>query len=262
MSNLLQATTVELLKARRSKVPIFTVLALAMAPFAGGFFMVVLKDPALARRMGMISAKAQIVAGAADWPTYFGILAQAVAVGGIIVFSFVASWIFGRESADHTLKDLLALPTPRWSIVLGKFAVAALWGMLLALVIYVLGLVVGVLVGLPTAPADVFVQGTLTLAGTAALTILLMTPIAFFAGIGRGYLAPMGAAIFLVVAAQIIAAAGWGGFFPWAVPALHAGMAGPRATQVGTAGYMTVLLTSLAGLLGTLWWWERADHSS
>ena len=59
MNNLLQAARVELLKARRSKVPLFTALALAMAPLAGGFFMVVMKDPELARRMGMISAKAQ-----------------------------------------------------------------------------------------------------------------------------------------------------------------------------------------------------------
>ncbi|MCB0164446.1 MAG: bacitracin ABC transporter permease, partial [Anaerolineae bacterium] len=79
MRNLVPAVWVELLKVRRSRMPLFTLLGFALAPLAGGFFMIVLKDPDLARRVGIISAKAQIVAGAADWPTYLGFLAQATA---------------------------------------------------------------------------------------------------------------------------------------------------------------------------------------
>ena len=78
---------------------------------AGGFFMIVMKDPDLARRLGLISAKAQIVAGSADWPTYLGMLAQATAIGGIMLFGLIGSWVFGREYSDHTLKDL-ALTEP------------------------------------------------------------------------------------------------------------------------------------------------------
>lgn len=261
MNNLLPAAQVELLKARRSKVPLFTALALAMAPLAGGFFMIVMKDPKVAQRMGMISAKAQIVGGAADWPTYMGLLAQAVAIGGFMVFSIIASWVFGREHSDRTFKDLLALPTGRTTIVLAKFAVCAVWGVLLALLVYGLGLVVGVLVGLPPAPAAVMIQGSLTVAGAAVLTMLLTTPVAFFAGVGRGYLAPMGIAIFFVVLAQVVAAAGWGEYFPWAIPALYAGMAGPEDAQLGMISYGLVVGTAVIGLAGTVWWWGRADHT-
>jgi ABC-2 type transport system permease protein len=262
MTNFRQALWVELLKARRARMPLITLLGFSLVPFVGGFFMIVMKDPALARRMGMISAKAQIVAGAADWPTYFGILAQAVAVGGILLFSLIAAWVFGREWSDRTIKDLLALPTPRRSIVLAKFAVTSLWGLLLALVVYLLGLLVGALVGLPPTSAQVVVQGSLTLAGAAGLTILLTPPVAFFAGLGRGYLAPMGAAIFLLILAQVVAAAGWGEYFPWSVPALHAGMAGPEAGQMGVISYLLVVLTALVGIVATVLWWERADQAN
>ena len=47
----------------------------------------------------------------ADWNSYFGILTQSIGVGGVLIFGFVASWIFGREYSDGTAKDLLALPT-------------------------------------------------------------------------------------------------------------------------------------------------------
>jgi len=262
MTNLRQAVWVELLKARRARMPLITLLGFSLVPFVGGFFMLVMKDPLLARRMGMISAKAQFVAGAADWPTYFSLLAQAVAVGGILLFSLIASWVFGREWSDHTIKDLLALPTPRRSIVLAKFLVTGLWALLLALVVYLIGLLVGAMIGLPPATAQVFVQGSSTLAGAAGLTILLVTPIAFFAGVGRGYLAPMGAAIFLLIAAQIVAAAGWGEYLPWSVPALYAGMAGPEAGQMGVVSYALVVATSLAGVVATLLWWEWADQTA
>jgi ABC-2 type transport system permease protein len=261
MSQIGPAMGVELLKARRSKMPLLTALAFSMAPFAGGFFMIVLKDPDLAQRMGMISAKAQIAAGSADWPSYLGMQAQAIAIGGLILFGFVNSWVFGREYSDHTIKDMLALPTPRYVVVLAKFGLVALWSAGLTVLIYGLGLGVGTVVGLPPAPTGVFWQGTLTMALTAILTITLSPPIAFFASFGRGYLPPMGAAIFTVILAQIIAAAGWGEYFPWSIPALYAGMAGPDYAHFGLISYAIVIFTGLIGLGGTFIWWEWADQT-
>jgi len=261
MSNLGQAVWVELLKARRSKMPLLTVLGFSLAPFAGGFFMIVMKDPDLAQRLGIISTKAQIVAGSADWPTYLGFLAQATAVGGIMLFGFIASWVFGREYSDHTVKDLLALPTPRFVIVLAKFILITLWSAALTGVIYLIGLGVGVAVALPPVASEILWHGTMTLVITAAMTIVIVTPIAFFASAGRGYLPPMGAAILALISAQIIAAAGWGEYFPWSVPALYAGMAGPVYAQLGAISYTIVLLASFIGLIGTFVWWEFADQA-
>lgn len=261
MSNISQTIWVELLKVRRSKMPWLTVFAFSLAPFAGGFFMIIMKDPDLARRLGVISAKAQIMAGAADWPTYLGILAQAIAVGGIILFSFINSWVFGREYSDRTIKDLLALPTSRSVIVLAKFVLIALWSAALTVVIYLIGLAVGLIVGLPPVSTMIFWQSSLTITMTAALTIALTTPIAFFASAGRGYLPPMGAAILAVILAQVIAATGWGEYFPWSIPALHAGIAGPEYMQLGLSSYIIVIVTSLVGLLGTFAWWEVADQT-
>ena len=102
----------------------------------GGLFMIILKDPEAARSMGLISAKAQLLAGVADWPTFFGILAQAVAVGGAVVFAIVTAWVFGREFRDRTAKELLALPTSRESIVAAKFLVLAVWTLFLTVWIF------------------------------------------------------------------------------------------------------------------------------
>lgn len=260
MTNILQTVYVEGLKARRSRMPWLTGLGFSLVPLVGGFFMIILKDPELARRAGLISAKAQIFAGVADWQTYLNLLAQATAVGGIILFSLISTWVFGREFSDRTQKDLLALPTSRSSFVLAKFFVILIWSVLLTGLIYLIGLVVGNAIALPQPPAEVFQQGTITLAVTAAMTIALVTPIAFVACAGRGYLAPMGAAILVLALAQVIAIAGWGEYFPWSIPGLYAGFVGEQSAKLGIASYLIVTLTSLSGITATLFWWQLADQ--
>ena len=69
--NLFQATLwTELLKARRSKVPLLAAVGITLAPLMDGLFMFIMKDPERAREMGLLSAKAQMTMGVADWPTY------------------------------------------------------------------------------------------------------------------------------------------------------------------------------------------------
>jgi ABC-2 type transport system permease protein len=80
------------------------------------------------------------------------------------------------------------------------------------------------------------------------------------ASAGRGYLLAVGALLLAVVAAQVVAALGWGAFFPWAVPALASGVAGQGAEAVGAGSYALVLLTGAAGVAGTVAWWRLADQ--
>jgi ABC-2 type transport system permease protein len=65
----------------------------------------------------------------------------------------------------------------------------------------------------------------------------------------------------LLVLSQIVAALGWGGHFPWSVPALSSGVAGPEAARLGFGSYLLVACAGLAGIAGTLAWWRFADQS-
>jgi len=256
MNNLTQAIWVEFLKARRSKMPWLTALGFAMVPLGGGFFMIVLKDPEMARRVGLISTKAQLTMGAADWPTYLRFLTMAVGAGGIILFGLITGWVFGREYSDRTVKDLLALPTSRSAIVLSKCVVIAVWSAALTVLICLITLGVGAALGLPPVPPQVFWQSGITITVAACLTITLVTPIALAASAWHGYLPPIGVMILAMGLAQLINAAGWGEYFPWSVPALYV-----QGEHLGIASYVIVILTGVAGLGGTLLWWEWADQT-
>jgi ABC-2 type transport system permease protein len=251
----------EALKARRSKVPWLTALGFSLAPLVGGLFMFILKDPERARSMGLIGAKAQLAAGVADWPTMLGLLAQATAVGGGLLFTLVTTWVFGREFSEHTAKELLALPTPRAAIVGAKFVIVGIWAAGLTALVLVLGLGVGATVGLPGWSTALLWRAASDLFVTAGLTLALMTPVALLASAGRSYLPPLGWAFLTFFLAQILAAIGWGAWFLWSVPALFSELAGPRATQIGLQSYVVVGLTFGGGLAGTFVWWHIADQT-
>jgi len=261
MKSLRPALWTETLKARRSRLPLLTALGISLAPIVGGLFMIILEDPVRARDMGLISAKAQLTFGVADWPTYFGFLAQSTAIGGAIVFAIAAIWIFGREFSDHTAKELLALPVSREAIVAAKFIVLSFWILSLTLLIFGLGLIVGALITIPGWSLGLLRSSFAVVLVSAALTLALMPFVAFFASLGRGYLPPFGWAMLTVFLAQIVAATGWGDWFPWSVPALFSGAAGPRAALLGPHSYWIVAVAALLGLSATFWWWRSADQT-
>jgi ABC-2 type transport system permease protein len=260
-ANLNAALWAEALKARRARMPLLTLAGLTLAPLMGGLFMKILLDPAWAARFGALTTKAQFSVAHGDWPTYFGLLAQAIAVGGAIIFSLVVIWLFGREYSDATAKDLLALPTPRGTIVTAKLLLAVGWCAILALWVYLLGLALGALIGLPGWTADIWLHATAIYAATGGLAIALMLPLAWAASAGRGYLPAIGVTILLFFLSQVLSVLGLGPWFPWAAPALLSGAAGPAAQDLGVGTYLLVVLALAAGIAGVVSWWRLVDQT-
>ncbi|MGD0752410.1 MAG: hypothetical protein ABSA23_13520 [Anaerolineales bacterium] len=60
----------------------------------------------------------------------------------------------------------------------------------------------------------------------------------------------------VLILANLVMAAGWGEYFPWAILALYA--QGKQALP--QASFVIVLLTGLVGLVGTYLWWMSADQ--
>ena len=243
MNTFYSAFWAEALKARRSKISLLTVAGFLIFPIVDGLFMFILKDPERARTMGLISAKAQMTAGVADWPTYFQVLLMGTAVGGAILFAFITAWVFGREFSDHSVKELLALPTPRGVIVGAKFLLIALWTLGMTLMVFVVGLGVGTMVDIPGWSLDLAWASFWSLLLVALLTFMLMPFVASFASAGRGYLPPLGWAFLTMGLSQIAIVIGWGDWFPWSVPGLLSSLSGPRTEPIEMHSYILVLLT-------------------
>lgn len=260
MKNILAAIWAEGLKMRRSKMFLITILAFVLIPVLMSLMMFLAKNPELAREFGILGTKATVLNLQADWPTYFGLLNIAIVGIGLGGFGFVTSWDFGREYSDHTAKDLLALPAPRSSIVLAKFIVVAFWCALLSFIFLSSGLIAGGVVQLSGWTSETAFHSVSIFAVAALLTILLCTPVAFFASFGHGYLAPIGFVILALGISQFIGALGFAQYFPWSIPMLYTGAAGTESAQLGIISYVILFLTSILGLIGTLARWRYADQ--
>ena len=260
MTSSLAVLSCEILKIRKSKVLLGTIAAFSIAPIMGALFVIVLRNPALTEANGALQAKAALTGFSPDWPSFFNLIAQAIGIGGLIIFGFAASWVFGREYSDGTAKDLFVLPVPRSTIVAAKTAAIVLWCLALSLYVFLFSLLMGVLLQLPGWSWQGFLEATGTVSITSLLAILLCPPVALIASIGRGYLAPLGFVVLSVVLAQIVGALGFGTYFPWAVPAIFSKAGGVEAV-LDVLSYSLVVLTGIAGVLATVLWWNNADQT-
>ena len=256
MKTLLNMIWVELRKVLRSRVPIFTALGFLMMPLIGALLIFIFKDPQLARQLGLLGVKANLVLVTADWTGYLTLMVEFTALGGFFFFCLAISWVFGREFTDGTLKDLLAIPVPRFDIILAKFIVVALWCAALIAETYVVGLILGAVIQLPGGSFAVILHGAGLLVVTAVMSITLVMPFGFFASVGRGFLLPIGVAILTLILGNLSITLGWGEYFPWSVPALVL-----QEIPIHPFSYALVGLTGLAGIGGTYLWWKYADQN-
>ncbi len=257
MKTLSDMIWIELRKALRSKVPLFTAIGSLFAPLGIGFLLFVSKNPEISRQMGLISTKATLLADtAANWTAYLGMFAQILALGGFMLTAMIAVWVFGREFSDATLKDLLAVPVRRANILLAKFVVVAIWSAVLGILIVGLGLALGMLFRLPGSSTDIILKGLIRVGISTCLGIVAGLPFAFFASLGRGYLLPIGALMLTMIITQLVTAAGWAEYFPWAILGIFA-----QGEPLQPVSFLILILTSLAGVIGTYLWWKYADQN-
>ena len=258
MNSLADMIWIEKRKAIRSRMPLWTALGSLFMPLGIAFLIFVSKNPAISQKLGLVSAKANLIAySATDWLTYLGLAGQMLAAGGFFLFVLAISWIFGREFADGTLKDMLAVPVQRSNILLAKFIVVAAWSVALTIVIFMVSLLMGALIQLPGSSSSLIFQASARVLVTAALVIVGVTPFAFFASLGRGYLLPLGVAVLMLMMANLVAVVGRGEYFPWAVPGIYA----QGKSSLPPVSYWIVLFTGLAGILATYVWWKYADQN-
>lgn len=255
------ALVAEFIKNRHARIKWVTFIAFSLGPVFGGVFMFLMKGNGYDGLPGSFKVKAANLSFEANWDSYLGLLSQTVGVGGVLIFGFVASWLFGREYSAGTAKDLLALPVSRTRILNAKFIYYTLWCVALVLSNLILGLIIGFSLHIEGWGAYVFLENLGTYLITTILIILLNTPIAFFALWGKGYLAPLGAVALLLVLSQIIAAVELGTYFPWAIPGIYSGGGGEELKAgLDYVSYTILIITSIIGYFGSLAWWKYADQ--
>lgn len=248
------ALVTEALKLRRARITWAVLAVYAFAPLMLGLMMSVLMHPELGRRLGLLTVKAQLTVPAADWSTYLTLTGELFA-GGLIVLAVIEAYVFGREYVEGTAKDMLTLPVARGTLIAAKLAVSAGWFLVVAAVVYAEAVAVGMAIGLPGLRPGLLAASAGHVASLLVEVFLAGAGAAVLAVASRGYLAPVGIGVLLLLIGDLFAHTGWGAWIPWSIVLADAA-SGPFGTAP-PVGSFAVLIGFFLLMAGATWAWMR-----
>jgi ABC-2 type transport system permease protein len=255
-----QVIVTEFLKLRRSKVTWFSLVALSLGPLGIALMMWIVREPGRAAQFGLLGTKANLAGLEATWPAYSSMLTLVVGMGGMLLLSFIVAYVFGREYAEGTAKNLLGLPVGRHWFVLAKFVVAAVWWVVLVAAVLAEAFAIGLALGLPGFSAALALRTVHDALLAAAVVYLLAPVVAWIATLGRGYMPPLGFALAMLALGQVFSKTGWAAWFPWSIVPLYIGSVGQRVTTLAPGSFVVVAFTFFAGIAATIMQLRYADN--
>jgi ABC-2 type transport system permease protein len=175
---------------------------------------------------------------------------------GLIGFSILSTWVFGREYQDQTYKDLLSLPIPRTSLVTAKFLAIELS----FVAITVIGIIVTFALGYCFNLADF----NLDLNGNIVKRLVIATfyniglsfLFPFIASMVRGVLAPVSISFVALIMAVVFGSKSVGPYIPWAIPGIY--LSNPQL--ISLVSRMSISIIVFIGVYGTILWWNYVDQ--
>jgi ABC-type transport system involved in multi-copper enzyme maturation permease subunit len=256
-----QVIATEFFKLRRSKVTWLSLVAISMGPLGIALFMWIVREPGRAAQLGLLGTKADLSGIQATWPSYFSMLTLLVGIGGMLLLAFIVAYVFGREYAEGTAKNLLALPVGRQTFAVAKFVVTAAWWVALVAAVIIESLVLGLALGLPDFSAGLAISAVRNALLAAGLAYLLAPIVAWITTVGRGYMAPLAFAVAMLALGNIMAKTGWAVWFPWSIVPLLIGVVGRPVQTLPIGSFMVLALTFTAGIAATIWQLIYADNN-
>ncbi|AFQ43959.1 ABC transporter permease [Desulfosporosinus meridiei] len=193
--------------------------------------------------------------GDLNWQMYLEELVKNLAALGLIGYTFIAAWVFGREFTDKTMKDLLVKPVSRSRIVMAKLLVVLAWNVLLSVYMFAVSLAIGGVLGLTGWSAILIGHIFLRFVVTSLLFIVVTTPGIFLANVSKGYLAPLALILVIVICSNVLASMGFAPYFPWTIPGVF-----QSTGFLNLSSIIILALTGIAGVVGTFAWWRYAEQ--
>jgi ABC-2 type transport system permease protein len=258
----LKAVGSEFLKLRRCKVTWVTLLANIFMIAALGGFMWIMLNPGMAGKLGLIGQKASFSFGGEgrDWAAFLTVAGEMSGIGGMLFCSIIFAYVFGREYAEGTAKNLLALPVSRGTLVAAKVLVAAAWFAALTLGAVAAAFAAGRILGLAGFSGALFGGYALKAAVLALMSLCAAMPVAWVAVATRGYFAPLGYAIATLMFASLFGHTGWGPWCPWSIIGIYSGASGP-GTGLALGSWIVLAATFALGLGLTIAHEALADNA-
>lgn len=177
---------------------------------------------------------------------------------GTPLFGVLATWVFNREFAENTLRNILAIPVSRSALVVSKMIALFVWIEVLSAWSWLVAVVLGFAGGMWDGSSGVLVRYLAQFLVEGCWLFLLMTPIVFATLVLRNYVPVIIITVAITLVSVVIGNSEYQAVFPWTAiltvvtkkfPAEY-----PRAVP-----YVSIIGTSIAGFVASLAYFRRMD---
>ncbi|MFB5677190.1 ABC transporter permease [Paenibacillus terreus] len=237
----------ELLKLKRSKMLLLSVIGAGLAPF-----MVVLAFYISRSSEGSSGEQAVFETLFYNTSMYTALLI------GVPLYSIVAAYLFLREYTEDTLKNLLTIPVSRTGLVISKMVLLLTWIVLLSLTAWVLTILFGLLGSFDGLSGALILDYLIKFTVQGVLLWALTTPIILVTIMMKNYVPSMIAAISITMLNVLVFNSDHRGLVPWtaAFDVVHHSLLPVYPTGLS---YLLIAGVSLGGFASLLIYFGRVD---
>jgi bacitracin transport system permease protein len=235
----------ELLKLKRSKMFLISIIGAAIAPF-----MVVVAT--------FVQMKTKSDLTVTFDELFYQTNLYTVLVIGVPLYGVVTAYLITREYMEDTLKNLLTIPVSRMSFLMSKYLLLFIWILLLTFVAWILTLGLGVLCQFEGLTTKLMFQSIKQFSMGGGLLFILSSPIILVTLVSKNYVPTI---IFTIVITMLNVMSGNSehrGLFPWAA-------AGDIAnntllpTYPAVYSYLGIAVTAIIGFIVSVVYFKRVD---
>ncbi|WP_028559731.1 ABC transporter permease [Paenibacillus pinihumi] len=235
----------ELLKLKRAKMFLVSIIGAAAAP--------------LMIFIGYLDRKAKVP----DEPVQFADAftetnLYVVLLIGTLLYGVITAYLFHREYAEDTLKNLLTIPVPRIRLMVSKLLLLFLWMLMLTLFSWSLVLLLGLLAGYEGLSIGVVTDSIQQFLIGGALLFLMTTPTMFVTLLFKNYVPTIIFTAAITMGNVALANSEYRVLFPWSIP--HVIATGSFVSQYPAYySYISIIAVSLLGFAVSAIYFKRAD---
>lgn len=177
---------------------------------------------------------------------------------GTPLFGVLATWVFNREFAENTLKNLLVVPVSRLAVIASKVAVLFGWVLVLSAWSWLLAVVLGLAGGFSGFSADVLLRYLVRYLIEGVFLFLLLGPIIFATLAFRNYVPVIVLAVCITLVSVVIGNSEYRAIFPWT--AILPIMSGKYPEEYPRyVPWVSIFAASFAGFAGSIVYFKRMD---
>ncbi|AIQ12437.1 ABC transporter permease [Paenibacillus durus] len=243
MVNLLYS---ELLKLKRSKMLLLSIIGAAVAPFmvaAAMFVQMKTKQPTIIAQFHVLLYNTSI---------------YAVLVIGVPLYGVITAYLYNREYAEDTMKNLLTIPVSRVALLISKWILLFGWIMLLTLMAWALALLFGTIGQFAGLDLSFVLNSFSNFAVAGILLFLLSTPIILITLVLKSFVPAIIVTIIITLMNVMLATSEHRGLFPWTA-ALDIANGTLEAKYPPEYSYIAIAATSVLGLILAIMYFKKID---